>query len=232
MRLLACIAALTLSAAPAMAQQPWERAANLEQALARIIDDALPRTDQDWGLTWRSFGLRGGRDVFWHMLSPEDAREDLARDLHRRTGWLDAENGDADIVLCGDATTVQMLTLSTSSIREGRGDLDAELSKRRIVATLIRHDRGRTSGNDFDLDLRHDDRDRTRLSRSSHREWRIQAPGRHPATLIADHGCTPPGTRHATMCRTRWALIFTPISHGDPQERRLDACQSRQRYVH
>lgn len=232
MRLLACIAALTLSAAPAMAQQPWERAADFEQALARVIDDALPRTDHDWGLTWDGFGLRGGRDVFWQMLSPEDAREDLARDLHRRTGWLDAENDDADVVLCGDAATVQMLTLSTSSIREGRGNLDAELSKRRIVATLIRHDRGGTSGTDFDLDLRDDDRDRSRPSRSSHREWRIEAPGRHPATLIADHGCTPPGTRHATMCRTRWALIFAPVEPDGRIGGRIDACQSRQRYVY
>ena len=228
MRLLVCtVVALFLSGSPAWARQAWAEAANFEQALARIIDDVVPRSDTNGGPAWDDLGLGGGREVFWHLVSPREAKEDAIAALHRRRGWVRFVGGSGDVVLCGDVETVQVLALSIAALREGRGDLDAELARRGFTATLLREEIGRPSS----LGEREETFERREPSRLIHRQWRVEAPGRRPAVLIADHGCTPPGTRHATMCRTRWALIFSPAADAPPAGA-LDACQSRQRYLY
>lgn len=225
------VAAAVFLPMPAQAQQPWEPAANVEQALARIIDDALPRADQDWALTWCGFGVRGGRDVFWHMFTPEQAQATAARAQQFRSGWLSAGGAGGDVMVCGDRTRIRSLSLSTSDIWLGREDVVDLLGRRGIAAILIEtRERpptpGETGSNGRGAHYR------SMLDRyPGYRKWRIEAPRRTPAELVAVHGCTPPGTRSATQCRMTWTLHFAADGTDAPHDAAAP-CLDLGRYTH
>ncbi len=82
---------LLILAAPtaALAQTPWEPSATIEQAVARTIADAQPDLRYLWALDWSAFGVRGGRDVFWHLAPPRTyERTPAPPGVTRRSGWL------------------------------------------------------------------------------------------------------------------------------------------------
>ena len=210
------VAAFGLSAWPGQAQQPWEAAANLHQALARTIETALFREAYDNTRTWGGFGVRGGRDVFWHLFTPDQAAATASEDRQSRGGWISANGASGNVLLCGDRDRVEQMDVRIDDLW-ARGEDVPDLLRRRGVAVTpietrahppladVRADDGRTS-----------DHYRRRLdAQPALRRWRLEAPQRLPATLTARHGCTPPGTRYATQCATLWSLRFAV---GEPTE--------------
>lgn len=206
------IAAVSLSPSSGHAQQPWEPAASLNQALARAIETALPREGHDQALTWSGFGLRGGQDVFWHLLTPEHASEER----QQRRGWISVQGASGDVMLCGDRVRVDQMDVRVVDIWRESEDIPEFLRRRGVAVTLIE-----TRPHVPLDDIAADDGRRSEYYRAllnaqpAVRRWRLEAPQRLPATLTARHGCTPPGTRSATQCMTLWSLRFADGEAAD-----------------
>ena len=210
--LVSCAVLAVVAASPAAAQQPWENAATVEQAIARAVEDAMPETAYGWALNWSAFGVRGGRDIFWHLYPPKPYEpEPLPEGVHRRTGWLSVNGRSGDVTLCGDADRVGMMEIEISDAWLGQSDVIAELEARGVSAVLtsevpVRPRPGRTA-DDAETDHHH----AAMLARFPVlRTWRLTKAGLGPVDLTAFHGCTPPGTRSATRCWMTWTVLFRP----------------------
>lgn len=197
------------AAAPAHAQNPWEDAATVEQAVARAVSDAMAETRYPWSLNWSAFGIRGGRDVFWHLAPPNPyIPVPLPEGVHRRTGWISVRGRSGGVAVCGDAERIGGMSISVAGLWLGEGDVIAELTARGVRSTLVEtreaviedDGEGRASGYYRDL-IR---------ARPALQRWRLEQADHDPAELSAVHACTPPGTRHATHCWVTWKVVFQP----------------------
>lgn len=194
-----------LSAAPAHAQNPWEDAATVEQAIARAVSDAMAETRYPWSLDWSAFGVRGGRDIFWHLAPPAPYTPvPLPEGVHRRTGWLNVRGRSGAVAVCGDAERIGGMAIQVADLWRGESDVIADLAARGVRATLLE-----TRSGAVDEDEHPYYRDLI-LARPALQVWRLEQTGHEPAELRATHACTPPGTRHATHCWTVWRLVFRP----------------------
>lgn len=226
MRRLALLAlATTALADPAMAQQPWEDAATIEQAIARAIDDSMPSVQYEWSLDWSAFGVKGGRDIFWHLYPPKPYRRwPLTEGVHQRTGWLNVDGRSGSVSVCGDEDIVSRLEFDVSDIWLGKSDVIAELAGREVSATLTSEIARRplledvfgeaynAEGGDYYDAL---------ISRyPASRTWRLEKNGKEPVDLTASYRCTPPGTRHATHCSMTWSVLYRP----DERTEGVDGC--------
>lgn len=198
-----------MEASPAGAQQPWEAAASLSQALARTIETALPRTGYDHTLTWSGFGVRGGHDVFWSLFTPEQAADTASEERQSRGGWISANGASGAVHLCGGRDRVEQMDVLIDDLWARDEEVADLLQLRGVTATLIETRTHRPLADIRADDGRTSDHYRGLLdARPALRRWRLEAPQRLPATLSARHFCTPPGTRYATRCATLWSLHF------------------------
>lgn len=202
------------AAVPALAQHPGEPSATVEQAVARAIVDAMPDLRYPWALDWTAFGLRGGRDVFWHLAPPVPYhREPPPPGVTWRTGWLTVRGRTGDVRVCGDADRVGALHIGMSDIWLGEGDLIQELEARGVrVVPTARRDAIALSAADGGSD--HYNALLTR--RPALQTWRLERPGHEAVDLAAAWRCTPPGTRSATRCGTEWTIVFRPDGRAEP----------------
>jgi hypothetical protein len=208
--LTAALAGLFIPAV-ANAQHPWQPAATIEQAIARAVADAMPDLRYPYHLRWSAFGVRGGRDIFWHLAPPgPHPLHPPPSGTYRRTGWLSVAGRSGDVVVCGDDGRIGGMAVSVSDIWLGRSDVIRELADKDVTATLIES---------LEADLAAVERDHGPAGDAYHAEvtrypaqrlWRLERDGREPADLIASYQCTPPGTRHATSCRMTWTVLFRP----------------------
>lgn len=195
--------------------QPGQPSATVEQAVARAIADALPALRYPWGLDWSAFGVRGGRDVFWHLTGPAPySSVPLPEGVHRRTGWFNVRGRSGSVDVCGDAERIASLTFSVSELWLGQADLIEELARRNVRATLAETRTADLS----DADPRGDVGDYYReivLARPAHQRWRLDRADHEPAILTADYVCSPPGTRSAVQCNMVWRIVFRPDEAED-----------------
>lgn len=201
-----------LGASPAAAQHPWENAATVEQAIARAVEEAMPGTTYPWSLDWNAFGVRGGRDIFWHLNPPQpNLRHALPEGVHHRTGWLSVNGRSGSVTVCGDADRVGMMTIEVNDIWLGQSDVIAELEARGVAAVLVseipvRPELG-TLHEEFEPSPHYDAMVRRFPAL---RTWRLTKAGLEPVDLTATRRCTPPGTRSATQCWMKWSVLFRP----------------------
>jgi len=86
----------------ALAQNPWEPSTTIEQAVARTIAEAQPDLRYPWALDWSAFGVRGGRDVFWHLAPPKPYELNRAPPgATRRSGWLNVRGRSGGVIAVG-----------------------------------------------------------------------------------------------------------------------------------
>lgn len=191
--------ALALAATLALPAQ----AVPLDEAVARVIDVALPPEAYDWSMTWSPFGVRLGPEVRWHLSEPRyDARQrDLEPGVLRRVGWLSHEGRTVSVAVCGDAAEVRALALSASDTAFdhdgvvqalGRLDVDAVEISRQAASPTSEMD-------NYDRSLR---RTPARVA------WMLAKAGHGEALLVSEHICTPPGMRSSPHCWTRLTLHF------------------------
>ena len=197
-------AALPTLSGPVSAQQPWELASTVEQAVARALADAMVHSRYGQP-TWAGFGVHGGRDVYWHLVGPTS---DPPGPFLRRTGWLAVGGRTGSVAVCGDATAVHAFAIAVSDIWLASEEaMMTALNARGITAELL-------MSQEFPSTLRNDDRNGyygTLLrERPAYREWRVSRPDYAPAVLTAGRACTPPGTRSATQCWMKWTLYRRP----------------------
>lgn len=215
-------AALVSLAIPgdATAQNPWEPAATVEQAVARAIADAMPDLRYPYRLSWSAFRVRGGRDIFWHLAPPgPHPTRPAPPGTHRRTGRLSVAGRSGDVAVCGDDERIGGIAISVSDIWLGRSDVIRELADKGVVAALVESraaDLGAPGteawpGESYQAEV---------TQYPAHRLWRLEREGHEPAELIASYRCTPPGTRHATSCEMTWTILFRP----DEPLQGLDVC--------
>ncbi len=209
---------LLILAAPtiALAQNPWEPSTTVEQAIARTIAEAQPDLRYPWALDWSAFGVRGGRDVFWHLAPPKPYEPaPPAQGVTRRTGWLSVRGRSGGVIACGDDERVAALQIDIGDIWLGEADLIDELTARgfnvtetaRVEASPVGdEDDGRGSVHYNGLLMR----------RPAFQSWRLERPGFEPLDLSASYRCTPPGTRSATHCEMQWTVIFRPDGRPEP----------------
>ena len=127
---------LLAAASPALAQNPWEDSTTVEQAIARAITDAQPDLRYPWALNWSAFGIRGGRDVFWHLAPPKPyARTPPPPGVTRRSGWVSVWGRSGGVIACGDDGQVGALYIEIADIWLGEADLVAELTARGFSVT-------------------------------------------------------------------------------------------------
>ncbi|MBU1346615.1 MAG: hypothetical protein KKA16_06645 [Alphaproteobacteria bacterium] len=197
--------ALALTAAVPVQATPPER------TLARVIDLALPDDRYDRWMRWGAFGVRLGREVRWHLTDPDsDGTGNVSEGVYRRIGWAPENRLPGLIAVCGNRDEVLAMATSFSqySFQHQTGDLIAELTTLGVVATEI--SRTEATG-DWLNEERVSDNYRQLVTQAPARQvWAIEKPGHGDATLIAERSCTPPGTRSATQCRTRFTLQFRP----------------------
>ena len=207
--LTAALAGLFLPAF-ASVQQPWDPAATVEQGIARAVADAMLDLRYPFRLDWGAFGVRGGRDIFWHLAPPgAHPLNPPPPGTHRRTGWLSVAGRSGDVVVCGDDERIGGMAVSVSDVWLGRSDVIRELADKGVVATLVESREGDLGepGTDAWPGATY----RAEATRyPAHRLWRLEREGREPAVLIASYRCTPPGTRHATSCGMTWTVLFRP----------------------
>lgn len=193
---------------------PGTPSTTIEQGIARAIADALPNLRYPWQLNWSAFGVRGGRDVFWHLTGPDHRPlRPLPEGLHRRSGWISVRGRSGSVAVCGDAERIGGLSISVTDLwlDQGEHDVIAELSRHGVRAALL-------ESRAADLDAVGDRDDgrgsayyRSRIgARPALERWRLTRDGHEPADLAAVHACTPPGTRHATYCWVTWSVAFRP----------------------
>ena len=189
-------------------------------AIARTLDAALAPSEYDWTLDWTPFGARVGREVRWNLSEPgADARERLPQGVYRRSGWLPDARGSISASTCGDGEKVHALTMMVSDygLRDA-GDVTGALAALGIETA----ERSRTEAV-APTDVHEDYRGRITAA-PARVVWSLEKAGRYDATLTAVHVCTPPGTRSATQCWTRFTLHFRP---DDPEPM---ACPALGRY--
>lgn len=225
MRFASCLTiALALAIAPssALAQHAGEHAATVEQAIARAIATATPDLRYPWALDWNAFGVRGGRDIFWHLAPPgPDQREPSPPGVHRRTGWFNVRGASGGVEVCGDADRIGTLSFDVPDLWSGQSDVIRELAAGGVTATLlilrpaVPPPRGSDDGGS-------DTHYRRILSRYPvFRRWRLDRTGYEPVTLTAARRCTPPDTRSATSCSVTWTVTFRPDENRPGVERCL-----------
>lgn len=209
---------LLILAAPtaALAQTPWEPSATIEQAVARTIADAQPDLRYPWSLDWSTFGVRGGRDVFWHLAPPRTyERTPAPPGVTRRSGWLSVGGKSGGVIACGDDERVGALFITVSDLWLDAAGLGAELeargfavpeTARRDAHPIGDEDDGQGSAHYNGLLARH----------PAFQSWRLERPGFEPVDLSAGYLCTPPGTRHATHCEMEWTVVFRPDGRTEP----------------
>lgn len=211
--LVSALSAAIAMVAPAQLPPPGAPSDTIEQAIARTVADSMPDLRYPWRLNWGAFGVRGGRDVFWHLTGPDDQPlRPLPPGVHRRTGWITVRGGSGSVAVCGDAHRIGGMTISIASMWMGRGEHDviAQLSLHRVRATLLEtrdadlsrfdHPEAQTDGYYRDMIN----------ARPALQRWRLERDGHQPVDLAAVHTCTPPGTRHATHCWVTWQVTFLP----------------------
>lgn len=209
---------LLILAAPtaAVAQNPWEPSTTVEQAIARTITEAQPDLRYPWALDWSAFGVRGGRDVFWHLAPPRPYEPDPPPPgVTRRSGWLNVRGRSGGVIACGGDERVGALHIEVADIWLGQAGLATELEARgfTVMETARREalpigdeDDGRGSVHYNSL-LR---------ERPAFQSWRLERAGYEPVELSASYRCTPPGTRHATSCGMQWTVTFRPDGRAEP----------------
>lgn len=208
--LTAALAGLFIPAA-AQAQQPWQSAATVEQAIARAVADAMPDLRYPFRLDWSAFGVRGGRDIFWHLAPPgTHPLNPPPPGTHRRTGWLSVAGRSGDVAVCGDDERIGGMAVSVSDNWLGRSDVIQELADRSVTATLVESREADLGGLETDHGPAGESYHAVVTRYPAHRLWRLEREGREPANLIASYRCTPPGTRHATRCKMTWSVLFRP----------------------
>lgn len=203
-------AAALLSSGPTVAQAPNESSTTVEQAIARAAADAMPRTQYDWSLNWSAFGVRGGRDIFWHLHDPRPYyRFPLPEGVHQRNGWLLVGGRSGGVTVCGDEHRVGRMSIEIADIWLGRSDVITELAELGVVAAPI--------APIVDDRLQETERDDVHPSYTALvtrypalRAWRLEKEGLEPVELSAAWRCTPPGTRSATRCDMIWSVLFRP----------------------
>lgn len=202
--ILALTAASSALSGPVSAQQPWELATTVEQAIARALADAMVHSRYGQP-TWAGFGVHGGRDIYWHLVGPTSASPGP---VTRRTGWLAVGGKTGSLAVCGDATEIRAFTISVGDLWLDSDEAMMEAITAREMTTQLVTSRQFTA-----LDGR-DDRNgyygNLLRERPAYREWRVTRPEYAPAVLTAQRACTPPGTRSATQCWMTWTLYRRP----------------------
>ncbi len=216
---------LLAAASPALAQNPWEDSTTVEQAIARAITDAQPDLRYPWALNWSAFGIRGGRDVFWHLAPPKPyERTPTPPGVTRRSGWLSVRGRSGGVIACGDDGQVGALYIEIADIWLGEADLVAELTARGFSVTetarreaipIGDEDDGRGSVYYNGLLSQH----------PAFQSWRLERAGYEPLALSAAYRCTPPGTRHATHCDMQWTVVFRPDDRPEPCLQSVEAAK-------
>lgn len=204
-------AATVLTGGPALAQAPNEPSTTVEQAIARTVADAMPRTQYAWSLNWSAFGVRGGRDVFWHLADPKPYHPvPLPDGVHQRTGWLSVGGRSGGVTVCGDEDRVGLLSIDIADLWLGQSDVISELSALGVAATPITPRGLNLQPAPEDLEDVHPSYTALINRHPASRAWRLEKTGLEPVELTADYRCTPPGTRHATHCKMIWSVLFRP----------------------
>lgn len=211
--LMCAVAICAASLSPGPAQAQTDRAAtSVEHAVARTVAASMPRVGYPRSLSWSGFGVRGGRDVFWHLHDPEPYhRIPLADGVHQRRGWLSVGRRSGDVIVCGDDALIGRLSIEISDNWIGESDVIAELEALGVTATPIE----RTADSPLlALGYDVDDVNPNYLERIGSypalRAWRLETAEREPVELSANYHCTPPGTRSATRCEMIWAVLYRP----------------------
>jgi hypothetical protein len=205
-------AALVSLAFPAIAnaQHPWEPAATVEQAIARAVADAMPDLRYPYLLRWRAFGVRGGRDIFWHLAPPgPHPLHPPPAGTHRRAGWLSVAGGQGNVAVCGDDERIGAMAFSVSDIWLDRSDVIRELADKGVAATLVESreaDLGEPGAENWPGRAYRDEATRY----PAHRLWTLERDGREPAHLTAAYQCTSPEMKHAISCKMTWTVLFRP----------------------
>ncbi|MBJ7483942.1 hypothetical protein [Brevundimonas sp.] len=196
-------ASSTLSG-PVSAQQPWELASTVEQAVARALADAMVHSRYGQP-TWAGFGVHGGRDVYWHLVGPTS---DSPGPVTRRIGWLAVGGKTGSVAVCGDATEIRAVTISVGDLWLASDDAMMEAIAARAMTTDL------VISVEFPAVQEGDDRNgyygNLLRERPAYREWRVTRPEYAPAVLTAQRACTPPGTRSAPQCSMTWKLYRRP----------------------
>jgi len=209
---------LLIFAAPTtvLAQNAWEPSTTIEQAVARAINDAQPDLRYPWALDWSAFGVRGGRDVFWHLAPPKPYERNRAPPgVTRRTGWLNVRGKSGGVIACGDDERIGALHIDIGDIWLGEGDLIVELTARGFSVTeTARVEASPVGGADDGQGSAH--YNGLLMRRPAFQSWRLEQPGFEPLDLSASYRCTPPDTRSATHCEMRWTVIFRPNGRLEP----------------
>lgn len=207
----ALLSLLILAAATgARAQTPVTPSTSIEQAVARAIAEATPDLRYPHALDWSAFGVRGGRDIFWHLAPPKPYEPvPPPAGVTRRSGWLSVRGRSGGVIACGDETRVGALFVDISGHWLGEADLLSELRAQGFVVaeTALRpahpigdEDDGRGSAHYNSLLARH----------PAFQSWRLEKPGFEPVDLSATYTCTRPGTRSATSCGMQWTVVLRP----------------------
>ena len=203
-QILILTAALSTLSGPVSAQQPWQLASTVEQAVARALGDAMVHTRYGQQ-TWAGFGVHGGRDVYWHLVGPTS---DSPGPVTRRTGWWAVGGKTGSVAVCGDATEIRAFTISVGDLW-----LDADAAMMEAIAARAMTTDLVTSV-EFPAVQEGDDRNgyygNLLRERPAYREWRVTQPEYAPAVLTARRACTPAGTRSATQCWMTWTLYRRP----------------------
>lgn len=209
---------LLILAAPttALAQNPWEPSTTVEQAIARAIAEAQPDLRYPWALNWSAFGVRGGRDVFWHLAPPKPYEPNPPPPgVTRRSGWLNVRGRSGGVIACGGEERVGALYIDVGDLWLGDANLVAELTAQGFVVTETARREAIPIGDEDDG--RGSAHYNALLARApAFQSWRLERQGFEPVELSASHRCTPPGTRSATTCEMQWTIVFRPDDRTDP----------------
>ena len=197
-------AALSTLSGPVSAQQPWELASTVEQAVARALADAMVHIRYGQP-TWTGFGVHGGRDVYWHLVGPTSGSPGP---VTRRTGWLAVGGKTGSVAVCGDATEIRAFTISVGDLwLDSDEAIMGAFAARAMTTDLV-------TSVEFAVVQEGNDRNgyhgNLLRERPAYREWRVTRPEYTPAVLTAQRACTPPGTRSATQCWMTWTLYRRP----------------------
>jgi uncharacterized protein with beta-barrel porin domain len=78
------VAAAVLAMAMLSSQASAQDQPTAEQAMARVIHGALaPSSLGDWRYRWDAVSIRISRDMHWHLVSPDDADEEMDNERRR-----------------------------------------------------------------------------------------------------------------------------------------------------
>lgn len=179
----------------------------VEPAIARVIDAALVyrRTQTT---DWSSVARRLAPYATLHDGQPSnDDWRNHDKSVYRRSGWISESGASGSVGLCGDQEEVHAVSVSMSRLWTARNEILPELAALGVTAAEI--DRQGPlmpeGADDYDRSLRAGTPDRI--------VWRLEKAGHDDAVLLADHVCTPPGTRSAPHC---WMRFTVQLGTADP----------------